>query len=130
MSDGNSRSDRYNSNNNNNNNIIAVSQKQRHDATKITIEVARGKSLCARLGPFAFSHIGQLGKRRRGGPTDEVWVIGREFIVQFDGVRLVDGVPERGPASNNGVDVFRDGRPEDGIRVPRLSMAGVKNISR
>jgi hypothetical protein len=34
-------------------------------------------------------------------------VIRRQFVVQLHGVRLVDGVPERGPASNNRVDVFR-----------------------
>ena len=31
--------------------------------------------------------------------------------MQLDGVRLVDGVPERGPASNDGFDVFRGGGP-------------------
>jgi hypothetical protein len=41
-------------------------------------------------------------------------VIRREFIVQLDGVRLVDGVPERGPASNDGFDVFRGGGPTVG----------------
>ena len=38
-------------------------------------------------------------------------MIRREFIVQLDGVRLVDGVPERGPAGNDGFDVFRGGGP-------------------
>jgi hypothetical protein len=41
-------------------------------------------------------------------------VIRREFIVQLDGVRLVDGVPERVPASNDGFDVFRVGGPRGG----------------
>jgi hypothetical protein len=31
--------------------------------------------------------------------------------VQLDGVRLVDGIPERGPSSNDGLDVFRVGGP-------------------
>jgi hypothetical protein len=63
------------------------------------------------------SHIDQPRKRRRGKPTDEIRVIRREFIVQLDGMRLVDGVPERSPASNDGVDVFRVGGPGgDGIR--------------
>lgn len=44
--------------------------------------------------------------------TDEVGVIRRQFVVQLHGVRLVDGVPERGPASNNRVDVFRAGGSE------------------
>jgi hypothetical protein len=39
-------------------------------------------------------------------------VIRRQFVVQLHGVRLVDGVPERGPASNNRVDVFRAGGSE------------------
>ena len=43
--------------------------------------------------------------------TDEIRMIRREFIVQLDGVRLVDGVPERGPASNDGFDVFRGSGP-------------------
>lgn len=52
------------------------------------------------------------GKGERGGKrTDEVGVVRRQFVVQLDGVRLVDGVPERGPASNNGVYVFRVGGP-------------------
>jgi len=35
-------------------------------------------------------------------------------------VRLVDGVPERGPASNSGVDVFRVGGPRTGHEGPHL----------
>jgi hypothetical protein len=56
-------------------------------------------------------HIGQPRKVEEGKPTDEVRVIRREFIVQLDGVRLVDGIPERGPSSNGGFDVFRVGGP-------------------
>lgn len=63
--------------------------------------------------PFHFSHIGQP-RKTEGKPTDEVRVIRREFIVQLDGVRLVYGVPERGPASNDGVNVFRVGGPGGG----------------
>ena len=42
-------------------------------------------------------------------------MIRREFIVQLDGVRLVDGVPERVPAGNDGFDVFRVGGPGGGL---------------
>jgi hypothetical protein len=51
------------------------------------------------------------GEGGREEHTDEVGVIRREFVVQLDGVRLVDGVPKRSPASDNGVDVFRVGSP-------------------
>jgi len=59
---------------------------------------------------------GEKGVWRRGREehTDEVGVIRREFVVQLDGVRLVDGVPKRSPASDNGVDVFRVGIPGKG----------------
>lgn len=42
--------------------------------------------------------------------------------MQLDGVRLVNGVPERHPAVNNGVDVFWVGSPEKshgGLCPPR-----------
>ena len=46
-------------------------------------------------------------------------MIRREFIVQLDGVGLVDGVPERGPASNDGFDVFRGSGPMVGKGLGR-----------
>ena len=50
-------------------------------------------------------------------------MIRREFVVQLDGVRLVDGAPERIPASNNRVDVFRAGgsgtKTKTGATPPR-----------
>jgi hypothetical protein len=78
--------------------------------TKITIEVTR-EVICVRCSLSTIGHSTREN-RRVNEPTDEVGVIRREFIVQLDGVRFVDGVPERGPASNNGVDVFRIGGPE------------------
>jgi hypothetical protein len=42
-------------------------------------------------------------------------VIRREFVVQLDGVRLVDGVPERVPTSNDGFDVSRVGGPGEWV---------------
>ena len=66
------------------------------------------------------------GEREREGGggrlTDEVRVIRREFVVQLDGVRLVDGVPERGPASNDRVDVFRAGGSGRNTRGPLQSV--------
>jgi hypothetical protein len=63
------------------------------------------------------------GEERGCRRTDEVGVIRREFVVQLDGVRLVDGAPERIPASNNRVDVFRAGgsgtKPKTGATPPR-----------
>lgn len=55
-------------------------------------------------------------EREEGKPTDEVRVIRREFIAQLDGVRLVNGVPERVPASDDGFDVFRVGSPGVGVK--------------
>jgi hypothetical protein len=56
-------------------------------------------------------------------------VIRREFIVQLDGMRLVDGVPERSPASNDGVDVFRGGGPGMGLNGTGLALlAGVREL--
>ncbi len=80
-----------------------------------------------------FPHRSQPKRKQEGEPTDEVGVIRREFIVQLDGVRFVDGVPERGPASNNGVYVFRIGGPETmghgGWRVPVYLLADVKTLT-
>lgn len=67
-----------------------------------------------------------LRSERGGGGyrlTDEVGVIRREFVVQLDGVRLVDGVPERGSASNNRVDVFRAGGSGRNTRDRRSSQS-------
>lgn len=80
-----------------------------------------GKGSYARETVSLFTHR-SAEEKEEGKPTDEVRVIRRELIVQLDGVRLVYGVPERGPASKDGVDVFRVGGPVTGIR--RL-LAGV-----
>jgi hypothetical protein len=82
-----------------------------------------------------FPHRWSAKEREEGKPTDEVRVIRREFIVQLDGVRLVDGVPERVPASNDGFDVFRVGSPGVGVGrdtrgPPTRLLAGVKDLDR
>lgn len=60
---------------------------------------------------------GRLEERRRQGKrTDQVGVIRLQFVVQFGGVRFVDGVPERHPASDNGLYVFWVGSPGTGHR--------------
>ena len=56
------------------------------------------------------------GRRRQGKRTDQVGVIRPQFVVQFGGVRFVDGVPERRPASDNGLYVFWVGSPGTGHR--------------
>ena len=46
------------------------------------------------------------GKGGRGR-THEIGVIRPKFLVQFDSVRFVYGVPERHPVGDDGVDIFR-----------------------
>jgi hypothetical protein len=57
-----------------------------------------------------FPHRSGGGKGRKGR-TDQVGVVRREFLMQLDGVRLVDRIPERLPASDDVVDVFRVDSP-------------------
>jgi hypothetical protein len=71
-------------------------------------------SLCVRAGWPA-------GCGGGGTRTNEVGVIRPEFVVQLDGVRLVDGVPQRLPARDDGVDVFRVGGP-GGRQVTGMSV--------
>jgi hypothetical protein len=57
--------------------------------------------------------VGEQGGEGGGGKgrTHKIGVVRRQFIVQLDGVRLVDGVPQCLPASDNRVDAFRVGSP-------------------
>ncbi len=72
------------------------------------------------------------GGKGRKGRTDQVGVVRREFLVQLDVVRLVDGIPERLPASDDVVDVFRvdsPGKEATRERVPLL-VGGHQTLSK
>jgi hypothetical protein len=73
--------------------------------------------MCVIRGDAVHVHLLLLHRSAKGGGgggrTDQVGVVRRQFIVQLDGVRLIDGIPERLSASDDAVDVFRVGIPEE-----------------
>ena len=70
--------------------------------------------MCVVRGDAVHVHLLLLHRSAKGGRTDQVGVVRRQFIVQLDGVWLVDGIPERLSASDDAVDVFRVGIPGKG----------------